>query len=389
MTLAYVLLQNLTRNRLRTGLTATAFALLMGIFVLALSLVAGLARTAEKNEKQLRLGVRHKVALTNLLPDGLRRKIEELDPGRKRVLSVCGMRWFGGRVPGTQNALTSLASDADTFPFVYPDAEMTAEDIQHWQQQRRAAVVGDGVAEQYGWKTGQRVVLESVIPPYLHLEFQIIKVIPNASPPNVFYFRRDYLVDSLDAAGVSGPGCHIFWVKCASASDLRDLQAEIDAQFANSPNETKSEDENAVVAGFIQAVGDIPGLARTMAMVVVFITALVAGNTMMMSFRERTRELAVFKAIGFRAWRVFSIVLSESLLLAVLGSLLGIVPVCAALLLIPHKYLAKGSFSPPELSVSAVVQSLAIGLAVGVVAGFWPAYRALRLRTTDALRRMA
>ena len=389
MTLAYVLLQNLRRNPLRTALTAGAFALLMGIFVLALSLVAGLARTAEKNEKQLRLGVRNKIALTNLLPDGVRRKIEELDPQRERVVSVCGMHWFGGRVPGTRNALTSLASDADTFPLVYPDAQMAPADVAEWQRERRAAVVGDGVAEQHGWKTGQRIELESVIPPYLRLEFKIIKIIPQASPANIFYFRRDYLVDALDAAGVSGPGCHIFWVKCASAATLRDLQAEIDAQFANSPNETKSEDENAVVAGFIQAVGDIPGLARTMAMVVVFITALVAGNTMTMSFRERTSELAIFKAIGFRAWRVFSIVLSESVLLALLGSLLGIVPVCTALLLIPHKYLAKGSFSPPELSLTAVAQSLAIGLAVGVVAGFWPAYRALRLRTTDALRRVA
>jgi putative ABC transport system permease protein len=389
VTLAHVLLQNLTRNRQRTALTAVAFALLMGIFVLALSLVAGLARTAKQNEQQLRLGVRHKVSLTNLLPDGLRRKIEALDPQHERILSVCGMRWFGGRVPGTQNALTSLASDADTFPFVYPDAQMTAEDIEHWHRARRAAVVGDGAAEQYGWKTGQRVELESVIPPYLRLEFQIIKVIPHASPPNVVYFRRDYLVDSLDAAGVTGAGCNIFWVKCTSAAALRSLQAQIDAEFANSPNETRSEDENAVIAGFIQGVGDIPALARTMAMVVIFITALVAGNTMSMSFRERTCELAVFKAIGFRAWRVFSIVLSESVLLALLGSLLGIVPVCAALLLIPHKYLAKGSFSPPELSLTAVFQSLVIGLAVGVIAGFWPACCALRLRTTDALRRVA
>jgi putative ABC transport system permease protein len=389
LTLAYVLLQNLTRSRLRTALTAVTFALLMGIFVLALSLVAGLRRTAKQNEQQLRLGVRHKVAITNLLPDGVRRKIEELDPGHERVLSVCGMRWFGGRVPGTQNALTSLASDADTFPVVYPDAQMTAADIAQWHRERRAAVVGAGAAEQYGWKIGQRVELESVIPPYLRLEFQIIKIIPHASPPNVVYFRRDYLVDSLDAAGVTGSGCNIFWVKCTSATALRSLQKEIDAQFANSPNETKSEDENAVIAGFIQGVGDIPALARTMAIVVIFITALVAGNTMTMSFRERTRELAVFKAIGFRAWRVFSLVLSESLLLALLGSLLGIVPVCATLLLIPHKYLAKGSFSPPELSVFAVVHSLLIGLFVGAVAGVWPAYRALRLRTTDALRRVA
>ncbi len=389
MTRSYVLLQNLRRNRLRTGLTLVAFALPMGIFVLALSLVVGLARTAEKNEKQLRLGVRHKVSLTSSLPDGLRRKIEELDPQRQRLVAVCGMRWFGGRVPGTQNTLTSLASDADTFPIVYADAQMSADDIAQWQRDRRAAVVGDGVAMQYGWRTGQRIELESTIPPYERLEFQIVKIIPNSSPPNMFYFRRDYLVDSLEAAGATGTGCNIFWVKCHSAAALRALQTEIDTQFANSPNETKSEDENALIAGFIQAVGDIPSLARTMAIVVVFIIALVAGNTMMMSFRERIGELAVFKAIGFQAWRVFTIVLSESVLLALLGSLLGIMPVCAALVLTPRKYMTLGSFSSPQLSWVAAGGSLAIGLGVGIVAGFWPAYQGLRLRTADALRRVA
>jgi putative ABC transport system permease protein len=389
VTISYVLLQNLTRNRLRTALTAVAFGLPMGIFVLALSLVVGLARAAERNERQLRLGVRHKVSLTSLLPDGLRRKIEELDPQHQRLTAVCGMRWFGGRVPNTQNTLTSLACDVDTFPDVYADAQMTADDIAEWQRGRRSAVVGDGVAEQYGWKVGQRIELESTIPPYLRLEFQIIKVVPNASPANLFCFHREYLVDSLEAAGMTGAGCNLFWVKCTSATALRDLQRGIDAQFANSPNETKSEDENAMVAGFLQAVGDLPGLARTMAMVVVLVIALVAGNTMMMSFRERTRELAVFKAIGFQAWRVFVIVLSESLLLALLGSLLGIAPVCAVLLLLPRKLLMMGSFSPPPLSPVAVAGSLAIGLTVGIVAGVWPAYQALRLRTSDALRRVA
>jgi putative ABC transport system permease protein len=389
VTLTYVLMQNLKRNRLRTALTAAAFALPMGIFVLALSLVVALAQNAAKNEQQLRLGVRNKVALTNPLPDGLRRKIEELDPQRQRLTAVCGMRWFGGRVPGRPDTLTNLAADMDTFPIVYSDVQFTPDELAQWQHERRAAVVGDGIATKYGWQTGQRVELQSTIPPYGRLEFIVVKIIPKAAPPNLFYFRRDYLVDALEREGQVGTGCHIFWVKCVSAGALRALQTEIDAQFANSPNETKSEDENAFIAGFIQAIGDIPGLARAMAMVVVLIIALVAGNTMMMSFRERTRELAVFKAIGFQARRIFFIVLSESLLLALLGSLLGIVPVAAILQLTPEGYLTMGSFSPPRLSLVAVGGALGIGLLVGLLAGIWPAVQALRLRTTDALRRVA
>jgi putative ABC transport system permease protein len=382
-------MRNLTRNPLRTGLTAVAFALPMGIFVLALSLVVVLTEAAAKNEKQLRLAVRNKMALTGYLPDGVRRKIEELDPQRQRLRAVCAMRWFGGRVPDTQDTLTSLACDVDTFPVVYSDFELSPEEGARWQSERRAAVVGDGVARTHGWHVGQRVELKSTIPPYLRLEFMIVKIIANSSPPNMFYFRRDYLRDSLEADGATGAGCNLIWVKCTSAANLRALQQEIDALFANSPSETKSEDENAFISGFVQAIGDIPGLARSMALVVVFIIALVAGNSMMMSFRERTSELAVFKALGFPPRRVFGLVLAESLLLALLGSLLGIVPTATGLALIPRQMLISASFSPPRFSALAVVGALTIGIVVGLLAGVWPAYQALRLRTTDALRRVA
>ena len=389
MTLTYVLMQNLRRNPLRTALTAVAFALPMAIFVLAISLVVALARTAGNLERELRLAVHSKLSIISFLPDGHRRKIEELDPDHHRLRAVCGMRWFGGRVPDRPNALQSLAADADTLPIVYSEIGLTADELDRWKRQKDAAIISGDLNEQYGWKVGDRVQLESSIPPYLKLDFTVIKVWAGSPFRTMFYFRRDYLLDSLERSGFQGAGCSIFWVKCVDAAALSGLQGQIDALFANTPDATKSEDENAFINGFVAAIGDIPGLARTMALVVVFIIALVAGNTMMMSFRERMRELAVFKAIGFQARRVFLIVLSESLLLALLGSLLGIVPVAAGLLLIPRKYLSYGAFAPPELSVAGVVGSLAIGLGVGLAAGAWPAFQALRLRTTDALRTVA
>jgi len=389
MTITYVLMQNLKRNPLRSMLTAAAFALPMTVFVAAISLVVMLIRLSEANQRELRLGVRHKISLTNLLPEGMRRKIEGLDPQRQRLLAVCGMRWFGGRVPDTQNTLTSLAADADTFPLVYSDVDLSPEEIMQWQRERRACVVGRSPAELYGWKTGDRLVLESTIPPYLSLEFYVIKVMTNPARGNSFFFRRDYLEESLRATGVDNPRCNIFWIKCKSAEGLRSLQADIDPLFANSPEETKSEDENAFAANFTQAAGDIPGLMRAMAMVVVFIVALVAGNTMMMSFRERTGELAVFKAIGFQSRRIFTIVLAESAMLATIGSLAGVLPTAALLKLFPIRHLRMGPISSVEVSPVAIVVSIAIALLVGLAAGLWPAFQAMRLRTVDALRRVA
>ena len=278
---------------------------------------------------------------------------------------------------------------SDTLPIVYNEIGLTPDELDRWQHQKDAAIISPDLYEQYGWDVGRRVQLESSIPPYLKLDFTVVKIWTGSPFRTVFYFRRDYLLDSLERSGFPGAGCSVFWVKCSDAAALRELQRQIDTLFANTPDATKTEDENAFVNGFVAMIGDIPGLARTMALVVVFIIALVAGITMMMSFRERTRELAVFKAIGFQAWRVFFIVLSESLLMALLGSLLGIVPVAAGLLLIPHRYLSYGAFAPPELSLAAVGGSLVIGVVVGLAAGAWPAYQALRLRTTDALRMVA
>ncbi len=389
MTITYVLMQNLKRNRVRSVLTAAAFALPMAVFVAAISLVATFIRVAQANERELRLGTHHRVSLTIALPAGMRRKIEAMDPDRQRLRAVCGMRWFGGRVPDTQNTLTSLAADADSFPTVYSDVGMTPSEVEAWQRDKTACVAGSAPAELYGWKVGDRVVLESTVPPYLSLEFHIVKVMAQTERGNAFYFRRDYLVESMKERGLDDARCNIFWIKCNSVEGMRSLQKEIDATFANSPDETKSEDENAFAANFTQASGDIPGLMRVMAIVVLVIVALVAGNTMMMSFRERTRELAIFKAIGFQSGRIFRIVLAESVMLAVFGSVAGVVPVALWLAASPLRGLRMGPVSSLELSPAAVVVSLVIGLLVGFAAGLWPAIQALRLRTVDALRNVA
>ncbi len=390
MNITYVLMQNLKRNRLRTALTLVAFALPMGIFVAALSFVVALAQMAAENEKELRLAVHHKTTIVNMLPEAVRRRIEALDPERERLRAICGMRWFGGRVPDTQNTIVSLAADADTFPVVYSDVGMTPEEIESWTRERRAAVAGKAVAARQGWKAGDRVTLVSTVPPYLSLEFKLVKIMPGDDQGNFFYFRRDYLEESLKEADSALPShCNIFWVKCNSAAAMRTLQTDIDALFANSPDETKSEDENAFGANFTQAGGNIPGLMQTMAIVVVVIIALVAGNTMMMSFRERSRELAVFKAIGFQSRRVFGIVLAESVMLALLGALLGVLPSALLLAVTPVENLNMGPISALRVSPIAVGLSMMIALLVGLAAGLWPAYQALRLRTVDALRKIA
>jgi putative ABC transport system permease protein len=381
-------MQNLKRNPLRSGLTAVAFALPMAVFVAAISMVMAMVQINHDVAQELRIATHHKTTIINMLPGGTRTKIEGIDSDRSRLRAVCGMRWFGGRIPNTQTVIQSLGADADTFPLVYSDAAMTPPDTEAWLKDRQACVIGYGLSENHGWNVGSRLTLKSSVPPYLELEFHVVKIMPTPSRANVLYFRRDFLSESLKEANVANyADCNVFWIKCHSVDAMRSLQADIDAAFANSPNETKTDDENTMFAGFMQASGNIPGLMRAMAIVVVVIIALVAGNTMMMSFRERTKELAVFKAIGFPNRRVFAIVLGESVLLALVGALIGVIPTAGLLAAFPVRKLGFLPIASLEVSPMAVAVSLLIALVVGLSAGLWPAYQALRLNTVNALRR--
>ncbi len=392
MTLSYVLMQNLRRNPLRTTLTALSFALPMAIFVAAISLVVTFIQAGQAAEKGLRLAVRNKITLTNYLPERMRKEIEGLDPDKRRIMAVCGFRWFGGRVENAPNVVQSLGVDADTFPEVFSDVEMTPDETAQWQRDRQAAVVGEYPALQYGWKVGQRVRLKSSVPPNIELDFNVIKIVTVPGRKAAMWFHREYYEESLKTMGIDSPSCNLFWVKTTDLAAMQSLPRDIDGLFANSPNETRTDDENAFAATFIQATGNLPGLMQTMAIVVLLIVALVSGNTMMMSFRERIRELAVFKALGFQNGRVFVIVLSESLLLALLGTALGIAVIVPFLLWLkssPPSWLPFFAIGALEVSWVAIAVSFVIASVIGIAAGLWPAFQAMRLKPVIALRQVA
>jgi putative ABC transport system permease protein len=354
--------------------------------------VVAFAQAGAMSAKGLRLAVRHKITLTNFLPERMRKEIEGVDPNRQRIIAVCGFRWFGGRVENAPNVVQSLGVDADTFPEVFSDIGLTADEIAQWKRDRLAAVVGEYPAAQYGWRVGQRVRLQSTIPPNLELDFNIVKIVSVSGRKAAMYFRRDYYEESLKEKGIDAPACNVFWVKTASLDALQSLPKEIDSLFANSPNETRTDDENAFGASFLQATGNLPGLMQTMAIVMLVIIALVGGNTMMMSFRERIRELAVFKALGFQSRRVFFIVLAESLTLALTGTAIGValaVPILLLVKMYPPTWINPMFLGLFEVSWISVVASFVIAGGVGLLAGLWPAVQALRLKPVTALRQVA
>ena len=386
MTAATLVWRNLWRSRTRTTLTIASLAASMFLFTLLLATVESMHDVARQSAARLRLVVHHKTTMTSMLPLGYGRRLSEL-PG---VRAVCGFRWFGGRVANSQEQFPSMGVDVAAFPIVFDDFELSANELDKWANDRLAAVVGVGLARRMGWRFGDRVVLTSSVPPYLKLEFRIAGVTRAPAYPNVFVLRFDYLHDALKESGVMSPAfddaVYLYWGKAESPEALEPLRRTIDETFAHSPDPTMTEMEESFVAQFTKMFGDIPGIIRSVGLVVVASILLVLCNTMSSAIRERIGELAVLKAIGFSTRAILATIVGESALVGLIGGVLGCLPALLAFGLSAGAGLSMPYF--PTLSVSpiSVAGGMGAALCIGLAAAVLPARQIARLSAAQALR---
>ncbi len=377
---------NLIRNRLRTLLTCAAVALPIMIYVLSMAVVDGVERFLDNSARQLRLAVTHKTSLVNPLPEGYRRKIESLDPERKGITSVCGMRWLGGKIANDPRPLQTMAIDADTFVATFPEYRLTPEEVAAWQRDRQALVVGRATAAQFGWKVGDRVTIRGSVPPYAPMEFHIISTAEQAEDPITLGCRRDYLEEKLKECGYPYGLVSFFFVKCATKADVDRYRVAIDQLFARSPDETRTQDEKAFMSEFVTQQFDLPRRLTILAAVTVFVAVMAAANTMSMNFRDRISEIATLKSMGFGGTFVFTQIQAESLLLCLVGGAVGAWVPYFAFTWTPLK-----DYTVPVIQVLLIrpavcVQALVISLLIGIVAAVWPSWAALRLKVVAAMR---
>ncbi|HWL92079.1 MAG TPA: ABC transporter permease, partial [Phycisphaerae bacterium] len=328
------LYRNLSRNPLRTVLTCMAVALPIVIYVLSMSVVDGLQLFLENSVKQLRLAITQKTSIVNPLPAGHRAKIEALDPSRKHIVAVCGLRYIGGQRPGEPVPLSTLAVDHDTFVAAFPENNLTPQEIEEWNKHRQAIMVGQGTAADMGWKVGDRITIFPSVPPYVNIEFRVVSTLPDATDIVTNWCRRDYLEEILKkeypeaaSAGGSGEGpfsqVTFFFVKCASKADLDLYRRKIDEAFRGSRDETKTQDEKTFMNEFIKQQFDLEKNLTLLSGITVLVAVLAAANTMSMNFRDRINEVATLKSLGFGGGFAFTLIQTESLLLCAIGGLIG------------------------------------------------------------------
>jgi putative ABC transport system permease protein len=192
--------------------------------------------------------------------------------------------------------------------------------------------------------------------------------------------------DYVDAARASSTGTvTYYWVKVSSATEVDGVARQIDALTVNSSHQTKSQGENVWATAAFEQFGDV-GLIATSIMVAVFFTLLLlTGHTMTQAVHERISELAVLKTIGFTGLQVMGLVLSESILLLLFGSVVGLTLATIAATVI--RSMPSATFPLPILAVGFIVWLRGLLLAVGIalVVGTLAGRRGLRLRIVDAL----
>ena len=310
MTLTRFVTKNAFRNKRRSILTVLSIAFSLLLLTLMMTIWRAFYLDEGSAESAERLVVRHRVSLTFSLPGFYREKIRAV-PG---VVAVVPVSWFGGiyKDQKPENFFAQFGTDPEEFFKVFRDIQMPEDQRAAWQRDRQGVIVDDTLAKKYGWKLGDRIVLQGTIYP-VDLELYV-RGIFNSYPDNKsVYFNAKYVEEAVSwFKGQAGT----FSILAASPGDVSQIASTVDDMFRNSPQPTKSESEKAFGLEFVAMLGNVKAFILMICSAVVFATLLVSANTMAMSIRERTREVAVLKTLGFTRQSVLGLFVSEAVALA-------------------------------------------------------------------------
>jgi putative ABC transport system permease protein len=264
---------------------------------------------------------------------------------------------------------------------VYRDIELPQEQILAWQRDRQGVIVDSSLATKYGWKLGDRIVLQGTIYP-VNLEL-IIRGIYHSNPDNKsVYFNTKYVEEAVAFfKGQAGT----FTILAATPADVSRVASTVDDMFRNSPQPTKAESEKAFGLEFVAMMGNVKAFILSICSAVVFATLLVSANTMAMTIRERTREVAVLKTLGFTRRGVLGLFVSEAVSLSLVGGVIGAGLGWVLVYGLTHSP-QFFSFFPMKVTFGIAVVALLTSGFVGLVSAALPSYHASQINIVDGLR---
>ena len=373
---------NLLRKKVRLALTIGSFAVALFLFAFL-----GVVRDAFNRGADVagadRLVIINRTSIINTIPLSYRDQILRV-PGVKYVTHN---NWFGATYKDEKNFFPQFVIDPDNQRQVFPEFVVGDDQWNAFLKDREGAIVGARTMERFHWKIGDRIPLKTTLWGGGSWEFNIHGIYhgkQRQDDETQFWLRWDYFEERVPERLKGQVGWYV--LRVGNPDDSPRIAKAIDEQFANSPYETRTETESAFAAGWVKQFGNIQFLIVTIGSVVFFTLLLVTGNTMAIAVRERTPELAVLKAIGYSDRSVLLFVLGESLVIALIGGLLGLL---LAVLAVPVLAKALSGMLPQLLlSPTLLVFGLCTALLVGMISGVLPGIAAMRMRVVNALRRV-
>jgi putative ABC transport system permease protein len=379
----WLVIKSARRSKRRTILTVLSVAIAVFLFASLRAVLDGFSAAVEASSST-RIVTQRSTSLFFSMPISHAEAIRNT-PG---VQDVTWASWFGGVYKDSRNFFAQYAIEPESYLRIYPEIVLTAEERKAFLDDRTGCIVGDGLARTYGFKVGDKITLQVGIPTYGTSDFDytvrgIYRSGGAAVDNQSMMFHWKYADERSTQKGLAG----WYIAQIANPDQAAQVAGAIDRKFASSPFETKTDTERAFQNTFVSMVGNINLLIGSIALAVVITTLFVAGNTMAMSVRERTTEIAVMRTLGFQSATIFLLVAGEGLLMALTGGLVGAV---LARLIVNPGFFPAGGFIP-EITVSNTNVAIGVGLsaAIGIVAGLIPATIASRLKIVDALRRVA
>lgn len=379
----YLVYKNLTRKKLRLFLTCFAIFIAFLIFG-AITALQGALNSGVEMSADNRLITVNKINFTQPLPFSYVNKVKSVEG----VKDISYANWFGGFYQEPANQVVTMAVDPDTYFTVYDELIIPEEQLAQWKSNRRGVLVGKKIAESFNWKIGDTIPMSSNIftnkDGTQTWQLQIDGIFSGKdqkADTNYIVFHYKYFMETQ-----TWGGDNVGWLIVTTMDSELNQQVSdaIDVNFANSAAETETSTEAAFNKAFIEQIGNIGLIIFGVVFMAFFTILIVVGNTMVLAIRERTKEIAVLKTLGFSSPRIFKMILIESCLLSFIGGLLGL---GAAFIVVKGASEVIGRFLPNlVIDQSIVLQALGYMLLLGLVTGIIPAIRALRLNIASGFQ---
>lgn len=377
--LAPLILRNVLRNRRRSLLTLASSAVSLALLGLLLAIYQGFFHGDDASPSEaLRLICRHRVSLTQVLPASHQEKIRAV----QGVAKVSAWTWFQGTFREPKDFFARFAVDPDTIFEIHKDWTLPADQLAAFKQSRTACAVGEKIAQKYDLKPGSRVTIVGDIYP-VTLELTVAAVFQHPVNGECLIFHREYLSELLPTSSNNRDSVGTFAILASTPADVSRVAKAIDTMFDNSPYPTRTESEKEFGRSFLAFLGDIKLFLAAICAAVTFTILLVTANTVAMAVRERTRETAILRTLGYAPGEILGLILGESIVISVVG---GVIGVGLGYALTAFLVANSGGFVAQGVKWQAAAVVLAMAALIGALAAVVPAIAASRKNVVEALR---